>query len=86
MMLATWRATVVGLMDSSAAMALLLRPRPTSAVTCCSRLVSELGGAVRRDFVHFVFLGQALAAQGRARENILCKGLFGYPRTGEFAW
>ena len=43
-MLATCRAAVVGLMDSSAAMALLLRPVAIRAAIWCSRGVSELGG------------------------------------------
>ena len=44
-MLATCRAAVVGLMHSSSAMALLLCPVAISAAICCSRRVSELGGA-----------------------------------------
>jgi len=44
-MLATCLAAVVWLMDSSSAMALLLWPPATSAAICCSRAVSELGGA-----------------------------------------
>jgi len=44
-MLATCRAAVVGLTDSSAAMALLLRPVAIRAAISCSRGVSELGGA-----------------------------------------
>src|SRR5947209_20326867 len=45
MMLATCRAAVVWLMDSSSAMALLLRPLASSSAIWCSRWVSELGGA-----------------------------------------
>jgi hypothetical protein len=44
-MLATCLAAVVGLMESSPAMALLLRPSATSEAIWCSRGVSELGGA-----------------------------------------
>ena len=45
MMLATCLAAVVGLMESSPAMALLLRPLATRVAIWCSRWVSELGGA-----------------------------------------
>src|SRR5580693_4474025 len=45
MMLATCLAAVVGLMESSSAMALLLRPLATRVAIWCSRWVSELGGA-----------------------------------------
>ena len=43
MMLATCRAAVAGLMDSSPAMALLLRPSAISVATCRSRRVSVVG-------------------------------------------
>src|SRR6185437_6395364 len=46
MMLATCLATVAGLMTSSPAMALLLRPCAISAAISRSRRVSELGGVV----------------------------------------
>src|SRR6185437_4924013 len=45
MMLATCLAAVVWLIDSSSAMALLLRPLASSSAISCSRWVSELGGA-----------------------------------------
>ena len=45
MMLATCLAAVVWLMESSSAMALLLRPLATSSAIWYSRWVSELGGA-----------------------------------------
>lgn len=44
MMLATCLATVAGLMTSSLAMSLLLRPSAISAAISRSRGVSELGG------------------------------------------
>jgi hypothetical protein len=46
MMLAMCLATVAGLMTSSAAMALLVRPAATSVAISTSRGVSELGGTV----------------------------------------
>ena len=48
MMLATCLAAVAGLITSSAAMALLLRPAAMSAAISSSRGVSALGGARRR--------------------------------------
>src|SRR5580693_8418817 len=78
-MLATCRAAVVGLMDSSAAIALLLRPLATSAAIWCSRRVSELGGAAATRYASTTARGRpslsSSVAGGRSRASATAASL-----------
>jgi hypothetical protein len=77
MMLAMCLATVAGLMTSSSAMALLLRPSATSAEISSSRGVSELGGVAAAT----AGAGPAGAAGGSSAVPIAASGVSAAPRA-----